>query len=99
MLTTTQFYFGEIMELHDNNVLLKSIIRRNEKLIESILTDVEFKHEYEILNLFLNELLNRRNKDCDHILIPMKNEIIDSGYICTKCGKVFEEYIGVFNVN
>lgn len=87
------------MELHDNNVLLKSIIRRNEKLIDSILTTDEFKHEYEILNLFLNELLDRRNKDCNHTLIPMKNEVIDSGFMCTECGKIFEQFQGVFDVN
>ena len=87
------------MQLHDNNVLLKSIIKKNEELIESILTDVEFKHEYEILNIFLRELLDRRNKDCNHTLIPMKNEVIDGGFMCTKCGKVFEEYGGAFDVN
>ena len=32
--------------------------------------------------------------ECEHELISIKNEVIDSGFMCVYCGKLFKEYTG-----
>jgi len=31
---------------------------------------------------------------CEHELISIKNEKIDSGFMCVKCSKLYREYVG-----
>ena len=34
-------------------------------------------------------------ESCDHELISIKNEVIDSGFMCVHCNQIFKEYKGV----
>ena len=74
---------------------INDVIRRFEKLSEdNILMDPEYTRECSQILLWLNELRERREKDCYCELIPIKNEKIDGGFMCIHCGKVFGEYCG-----
>ncbi len=44
--------------------------------------------------IWLEELKTYRSANCEHEIIPIKNEVIDSGYMCVHCGKLYKEYIG-----
>lgn len=43
---------------------------------------------------WLKELKSFRDNHCPHVVIPTKNEVVDGGYMCIKCGLLMEEYIG-----
>lgn len=80
------------MKTDDSEILSK--IGKFELFCNSNYTDVEFKQEYEQLILWLRELCKRRNEDCEHELISIKNQKIDSGFMCIHCGKIFGEHKG-----
>lgn len=61
---------------------------------DKIFIDPDANKEYDQLSKWLKELKERRLKDCECELIPIKNEKIDSGFMCVHCGRVFGEYRG-----
>jgi len=50
-----------------------------------------------IVNL-MHELKERRAKDCEHEIFSIKNEKIDSGFMCAKCNLVFQQFFGTINL-
>ncbi len=76
-------------KLHDD--LLKSLITFYSEMCASPFVEEEFTEQHMMTIDALNELIERREKDCDHEIIPMKNEVIDSGYMCIHCGLVLKQ--------
>jgi hypothetical protein len=59
---------------------------------DRVFVDPEANKEYAQLSSWLKELKQRRLKDCECELISIKNEKIDSGFMCIHCGRIFGEY-------
>lgn len=71
------------------------VVRRMEMMSEmNILVDPEYTKECLQIFAWLTELKERRLKDCECELISIKNEKIDSGFMCIHCGRIFAEYQG-----
>lgn len=63
----------------------------------SLLNDTTEFEARTIVSL-MHELKERRAKDCEHEIFSIKNEKIDSGFMCAKCKLVFRQYFGTLNL-
>ena len=74
---------------------IDKVICRMEKLSDpNILVDPEYTSECKQVFTWLKELKERRDTDCTCEIISIKNEKIDSGFMCIHCGRFFAEYQG-----
>ena len=75
-----------------NDDLLKNLIRFYEEMIASPLVEEEFTAQHMLTVEALNELIERRQKDCEnHEIISIDNEIISDGYMCIHCGLILKK--------
>ena len=69
-----------------------------DKFIKNLEFDPENENNFPVeviqIHNWLNELKTFRAAFCRHVIIPVKNEVVDGGYMCIKCGQLMEEYIG-----
>ena len=76
---------------HINNDVFQELIDEYQKVIDTVEISPDTAAVYMFIVEGLQELLERRSKDCEHKLVSIKNEKIDSGYICIYCGHIFQE--------
>jgi hypothetical protein len=76
--------------------MLDYFIKKYTDLLQNPLSllNEEAEEEIEILRDLLIQFKKVREKDCNCELIPAKNEVIDSGFVCVHCGKIYGEYKG-----
>jgi len=77
---------------------LQSVALRYSEDADNVLIEPIAKDEFLQIANWLTELQERREKDCDHEIFPIKNKEIDSGFMCAKCYKFFREFFGEFNL-
>ena len=53
--------------------------------------DYCFIYEDEITEINEERILNP-DEVCDHVIASAKNEVVEDGFICIKCGKLFKQY-------
>ncbi len=76
-------------KLHDD--LLKSLITFYSEMCASPFVEEEFTEQHMMTIDALNELIERREKDCEHEIISIDNEVISSGYMCIHCGLLLKK--------
>jgi len=73
---------------------LQSVTLRYIEDADNLLIEPIAKDEFLQIANWLTELQERRAKDCDHELFSVKNEKIDSGFMCAHCKTVFKQFFG-----
>ena len=75
------------MKIDENKI--KQLIDDNVSLSLSPFVDTDNKKDHVTTAILLQELLERRKKDCDHEIIDITNEVITGGFMCIHCRKIF----------
>jgi hypothetical protein len=70
--------------------VIEELAESHKQLAEKNIFEPDVQTIYLIIAELLNELLERRKKDCNHQLIPVENEVVSKGYMCVLCGDIFE---------
>lgn len=77
---------------------LQSVALKYSESANNILIEATASEEFLQIANWLTELQERREKDCEHEIFSIKNEKIDSGFMCRKCNKFFREFFGTLNL-
>lgn len=71
--------------------VIEELAESHKQLAKKNIFEPDIQTIYLILAELLDELIERRKKDCGHRLISIENEIIDKGYMCILCGELFQK--------